>query len=72
MGWGLGVEVIVDPVAANRRTSAGSFADGAANRWSIARQIAAFCSSAGRQAQLNRDFENAVMQAMLIENQVKE
>ena len=30
MGWGLSVEVVVDPVAANRRTSAGSFGwDGA-------------------------------------------
>src|SRR5204863_5727294 len=30
MGWGLSVEVVVDPVAANRRESAGSFGwDGA-------------------------------------------
>ena len=70
MGWGLSVEVVVDPVAANRRTSAGSFGwDGAfgTHFWVDRKeQIAGILLiQQGVQAQLNRDFENAVMQAII-------
>jgi CubicO group peptidase (beta-lactamase class C family) len=70
MGWGLSVEVVVDPVAANRRTSAGSFGwDGAfgTHFWVDRKeQIAGILLiQQGVQGQLNRDFENAVMQAII-------
>jgi CubicO group peptidase (beta-lactamase class C family) len=70
MGWGLSVEVVVDPIAANRRTSPGSFGwDGAfgTHFWVDRKeQIAGILLiQQGVQAQLNRDFENAVMQAIV-------
>ena len=70
MGWGLSVEVVVDPVAANRRTSQGSFGwDGAfgTHFWvDRTEQIAGILLiQQGVQSQLNRDFENAVMQAII-------
>ena len=70
MGWGLSVEVVVDPVAANRRTSAGSFGwDGAfgTHFWVDRKEqiTGILLIQQGVQAQLNRDFENAVMQAII-------
>ena len=70
MGWGLSVEVVVDPVAANRRTSAGSFGwDGAfgTHFWVDRKEqiTGILLIQQGVQSQLNRDFENAVMQAIV-------
>jgi CubicO group peptidase (beta-lactamase class C family) len=70
MGWGTGVEITMDPVAANRRVGAGSFGwDGAfgTHFWVDRKeQIAGvLLIQQGVQAQLNRDFENAVMQAIV-------
>jgi CubicO group peptidase (beta-lactamase class C family) len=70
LGFGLSVEVVMDPVEANRRTSAGSFGwDGAfgTHFWVDRKeQIAGILLiQQGVQAQLNRDFENAVMQAIV-------
>ena len=70
MGWGIGVEIAMDPVAANRRVGAGSFGwDGAfgTHFWVDRKeQIAGvLLIQQGVQGQLNRDFENAVMQAIV-------
>lgn len=70
MGFGLSVEVVLDPVDANRRTSTGSFGwDGAfgTHFWVDRKeQIAGILLiQQGVQAQLNRDVENAVMQAII-------
>ncbi len=70
MGWGLSVEVVADPIAANRRTSAGSFGwDGAfgTHFWVDRKEqiTGILLIQQGVQAQLNRDFENAVMQAII-------
>ena len=70
MGWGLGVEIALDPVAANRRVGTGSFGwDGAfgTHFWVDRKeQIAGvLLIQQGVQAQLNRDFENAVLQAIV-------
>jgi CubicO group peptidase (beta-lactamase class C family) len=70
MGFGLTVEVVVDPVAANRRQSAGSFGwDGAygTHFWADRKEQLAgiLLIQQALQAQLNRDFENAVMQAIV-------
>jgi CubicO group peptidase (beta-lactamase class C family) len=70
MGFGLTVEVVVDPIEAGRRTSVGSFGwDGAfgTHFWVDRKEqltglllIQQFLNPA-----LNRDFENAVMQAVI-------
>jgi len=70
MGWGIGVEITMDPVAANRRVGAGSFGwDGAfgTHFWVDRKeQIAGvLLIQQGVQGQLNRDFENAVFQAIV-------
>jgi len=70
MGFGLTVEVVVDQIAANRRTSNGSFGwDGAfgTHYWvDRQEQIAGLLLiQRSTYAQLNRDFENAVMQAVI-------
>ena len=70
MGFGLTVEVVGDPVAAGRRTSAGSFGwDGAfgTHFWVDRKeQIAGvLLIQQATNPQLNRDFENAVMQAVV-------
>jgi CubicO group peptidase (beta-lactamase class C family) len=70
MGFGLTVEIVMDPVEANRRQSAGSFGwDGAfgTHFWVDRKeQIAGILLiQQALQAQLNRDFENAVMQAIV-------
>jgi CubicO group peptidase (beta-lactamase class C family) len=70
MGFGLTVEVVLDPIAANRRTSAGSFGwDGAfgTHFWADRKeQIAGIILiQQASNAQLSRDFENAVMQAVI-------
>ena len=70
MGFGLTVEVVVDQIAANRRTSNGSFGwDGAfgTHYWvDRQEQIAGLLLiQRSTYAQLNRDFENAVMQAIV-------
>ena len=69
MGWGLSVEVVMDPVAANRRTSAGSFGwDGAfgTHFWVDRKEklvgLMMIQESVGA---MTRDFENAVMQAIV-------
>jgi CubicO group peptidase (beta-lactamase class C family) len=72
MGFGLTVEVVMDPIAANRRQSDGSFGwDGAygTHFWVDRKeQIAGILLiQQALQAQLNRDFENAVMQAIVDE-----
>jgi CubicO group peptidase (beta-lactamase class C family) len=70
MGFGLTVEVVVDPIAANRRTSAGSFGwDGAfgTHFWVDRREklTGLLMIQQATNAVLNRDFENAVMQAIV-------
>lgn len=70
MGFGLTVEVVMDPIQANRRTSSGSFGwDGAfgTHFWVDRKeQIAGILLiQQAVNATLNRDFENAVMQAIV-------
>jgi CubicO group peptidase (beta-lactamase class C family) len=70
MGFGLTVEVVVDPIAAGRRTSAGSFGwDGAfgTHFWVDRKEQLAgiMLIQQSTNAQLSRDFENAVMQAVV-------
>jgi CubicO group peptidase (beta-lactamase class C family) len=70
MGFGLTVEVVMDPIQAGRRQSAGSFGwDGAfgTHFWVDRKeQLTGLLMIQQRlNAQLNRDFENAVMQAIV-------
>ena len=69
MGWGLSVEVVMDPVTANRRTSAGSFGwDGAfgTHFWVDRKeQLVGLLMVQESNGPLMRDFENAVMQAIV-------
>jgi CubicO group peptidase (beta-lactamase class C family) len=70
MGFGLAVEVVVDPIAAGRRTSAGSFGwDGAfgTHFWVDRKEQLAglLMIQQATNPVLNRDFENAVMQAIV-------
>ena len=70
MGFGLTVEVVMDPVAANQRRSAGSFGwDGAfgTHFWVDPKEQIAAVLMIQRSVNvaLNRDFENAIMQAII-------
>jgi CubicO group peptidase (beta-lactamase class C family) len=70
MGFGLTVEVVVDPIEAGRRTSTGSFGwDGAfgTHFWVDRKEQLAglLLIQQATNAMLNRDFENAVMQAVI-------
>ena len=69
MGFGLTVEVVLDNVAANRRESVGSFGwDGAfgTHFWVDRKeQLAGLLMIQEPVGQLSRDFENAVMQAIV-------
>ena len=70
MGFGLTVEVVVDQIPANRRTSNGSFGwDGAfgTHYWVDRKEqlVGLLLIQRSTYAQLNRDFENAVMQAVV-------
>ena len=70
MGFGLTVEVVMDQIAANRRSSNGSFGwDGAfgTHFWVDRKEQLAGLLMIQRSsyATLNRDFENAVMQAII-------
>jgi CubicO group peptidase (beta-lactamase class C family) len=70
MGFGLTVEVVMDPVAANQRRSAGSFGwDGAfgTHFWVDPKEQIAAVLMIQRSVNtaLNRDFENAIMQAVI-------
>jgi CubicO group peptidase (beta-lactamase class C family) len=70
MGFGLTVEVVLDPVAANRRTSKGSYGwDGAfgTHFWVDPEEelTGILLIQQALNATLNRDFENAVMQAIV-------
>jgi CubicO group peptidase (beta-lactamase class C family) len=70
MGFGLTVEVVVDPIDAGRRTSAGSFGwDGAfgTHFWVDRKEqlTGLLMIQQATNAVLNRDFENAVMQAIV-------
>jgi CubicO group peptidase (beta-lactamase class C family) len=70
MGFGLTVEVVMDPVAAGRRTSAGSFGwDGAfgTHFWVDRKEqlTGILMIQQALNTALNRDFENAVMQAIV-------
>jgi CubicO group peptidase (beta-lactamase class C family) len=69
MGFGLTVEVVVDGVAANRRESNGSFGwDGAfgTHFWVDRKeQVVGLLMVQESNGQLMRDFENAVMQAIV-------
>ena len=70
MGFGLTVEVVLNPIDANRRQSAGSFGwDGAfgTHFWADRKEQLAGLLMIQRSsyATLNRDFENAVMQAIV-------
>jgi CubicO group peptidase (beta-lactamase class C family) len=70
MGFGLTVEVVVDPIAAGRRTSEGSFGwDGAfgTHFWVDRKEqlTGLLLIQQASNAVLNRDFENAVMQAVV-------
>ena len=69
MGWGLSVEVVMDPVLANRRTSAGSFGwDGAfgTHFWVDRKEkLVGLMMIQEPVGAMTRDFENAVMQAIV-------
>ena len=70
MGFGLTVEVVMDPVDANRRQSSGSFGwDGAfgTHFWVDPKEqlTGILLIQQALNAALNRDFENAVMQAII-------
>lgn len=70
MGFGLTVEVVMDPIAANRRVSSGSFGwDGAfgTHFWVDRKEqlTAMILIQQAMNPPLNRDFENAVMQAIV-------
>jgi CubicO group peptidase (beta-lactamase class C family) len=70
MGFGLTVEVVMNPIEANRRQSAGSFGwDGAfgTHFWVDPKEqlTGILLIQQGLNAALNRDFENAVMQAII-------
>ena len=70
MGFGLTVEVVMDPIAANQRRSAGSFGwDGAfgTHFWVDPKEQIAAVLMIQRSVNtaLNRDFENAIMQAIV-------
>ncbi len=70
MGFGLTVEVVMDPIAAGQRRSAGSFGwDGAfgTHFWVDPKEQIAGILMIQRSVNtaLNRDFENAVMQAVI-------
>jgi CubicO group peptidase (beta-lactamase class C family) len=70
MGFGLTVEVVVDPVEANRRQSKGSFGwDGAfGTHFWVDREeklTGILLIQQSLNAALNRDFENAIMQAIV-------
>jgi CubicO group peptidase (beta-lactamase class C family) len=70
MGFGLTVEVVMDPIAAGQRRSAGSFGwDGAfgTHFWVDPKEQIAGILMIQRAVNtaLNRDFENAVMQAVI-------
>jgi CubicO group peptidase (beta-lactamase class C family) len=69
MGFGLSVEVVLDPVKANRRTSAGSFGwDGAfgTHFWVDRKeQLIGVLMVQTPGTGITRDFENAVMQAII-------
>jgi CubicO group peptidase (beta-lactamase class C family) len=70
MGFGLTVEVVADPVEANRRQSKGSFGwDGAfgTHFWVDPEEklTGILLIQQGLNAALNRDFENAIMQAIV-------
>jgi CubicO group peptidase (beta-lactamase class C family) len=70
MGFGLTVEVVMNPIEANRRQSAGSFGwDGAfgTHFWvdPVEKIAGILLIQQGVNGPLNRDFENAVMQAIL-------
>ena len=70
MGFGLTVEVVMDPIAARRRTRAAASAGtarSARTSGSIAKEQLAgiLLIQQAVNAALNRDFENAVMQAIV-------
>jgi CubicO group peptidase (beta-lactamase class C family) len=69
MGWGLSVEVVMDPILANRRSSAGSFGwDGAfgTHFWVDRKEkLTGVMLVQETGGQMTRDFENAVMQAIV-------
>jgi len=70
MGFGLTVEVVTDPIAASQRRSAGSFGwDGAfgTHFWVDPKEQVAGVLMIQRSVNtaLNRDFENAIMQAIV-------
>jgi CubicO group peptidase (beta-lactamase class C family) len=70
MGFGLTVEVVMNPIDANRRQSTGSFGwDGAfgTHFWVDPKEQMAgiLLIQQWLNASLNRDFENAVMQAII-------
>jgi CubicO group peptidase (beta-lactamase class C family) len=70
MGFGLTVEVVMDPIVAGQRRSAGSFGwDGAfgTHFWVDPKEQLAgiLMIQRGLNTALNRDFENAVMQAIV-------
>ncbi len=69
VGFGLTVEVVSDPIAADRRVSSGSFGWGGAfgtNFWVDRKeQLVGLLMVQEPVAQLRADFENAVMQAIV-------
>ena len=69
MGFALGVQVWLDPVAADRRVSAGAFGwEGAYGTHQVmdpAEKIVEIIMMQGANGPLQRDFENAVRQAMI-------
>ncbi len=70
MGFGLGGEVVLDPIRAGTRRSAGSYGwDGAygTHFWVDRKEglVGVLMIQTGGNKQLHRDFENAVMQAVI-------
>ena len=69
MGFALGVQVWLDPVAADRRVSAGSYGwEGAYGTLQVmdpAEKMVEIIMMQGANGPLQRDFENAVRQALI-------
>lgn len=69
MGFGLGVQIWLDPVAADRRVSAGAFGwEGAYGTHQVmdpAEKMVEIIMMQGANGPLQRDFENAVRQALI-------
>jgi CubicO group peptidase (beta-lactamase class C family) len=69
MGFGLGVQIVLDPIAADLRVSPGTFgwagAYGTNQNMDPKEKIVSIIMMQGASGPLQRDFENAVQQAII-------